>query len=133
MLTAGGHLILIWHALRPTGPTVDRIDAVYRRSGLPDAQPTPATPGTSYLTAAGFTVTTDTHPRRINLVNRGLAQPTIHHLHTPRPRHGTSSTPTPRPRPCHRSRWCPCHRTHLHSHRHTQRNTLRSSHVWPQP
>ena len=60
-LAPRGHLVLIWHALRPAGPIADRIDDVYRRAELPDAQPAPTSPDTSYLTEAGFTVATHTH------------------------------------------------------------------------
>lgn len=61
MLAADGYLVLIWHALRPAGAIAERIDHVYRRSGLPDAQPAPTPPDTGYFTAAGFTVATDVH------------------------------------------------------------------------
>ena len=58
ILNAGGHLILIWHALVPAGPAAADIDAVYARHQLPTAQPAPSRPDTSTLEESGFSVTT---------------------------------------------------------------------------
>ena len=59
ILASGGYLVLLWHALVPTGAAAAAIDAVYERHQLSTAQPAPSRPDTSALAGAGFTVTVD--------------------------------------------------------------------------
>jgi len=59
VLSAGGHLVLIWHALVPAGPVAADIDSVYAQHQLHAAQPAPSRPDTSALEEAGFSVSTD--------------------------------------------------------------------------
>ncbi|GAA2063359.1 class I SAM-dependent methyltransferase [Williamsia deligens] len=61
VLVDGGHLVLLWHATAPTGPSKDRIDAAYADSGMQGVVGPSATPSiTDQLTSAGWEVTDHT-------------------------------------------------------------------------